>query len=74
MVRALDLDRLLAFDCPCAEHHRLLLDLDMNHEPSWAVRVPDPLTVWPSVDYRHEGRRCHYVIRHGEVRWALNDD
>ena len=74
VVRAIDVDRFLAFDCPCTEDHRLLLDLDTDHKPAWTVRVPSPLTIWPSIDYRHEGKRCHFVIKHGEVRWVLNDD
>lgn len=74
LVRAFDVDRFLAFDCPCIEHHRLLLDLDTDHNPTWTVRIANPLTVWPSVDYRHNGERCHFVFRHGQVRWVPNDD
>lgn len=73
VVRALGADRFLALDCPCAEHHRLLLDLDMDHYPAWAVRRLDPLTLWPSIDYRGADRRCHFVIRQGQVRWVQND-
>jgi hypothetical protein len=74
LVRAVDVDRFLAFDCPCAGRHRLLLDLDMDHNPTWTVRAGNPLTVWPSVDYRHNGERCHFVLRHGQVRWVPNDE
>lgn len=74
VVRAVEVDRFLAFDCPCMEQHRLLLDLDTDHQPAWTVRVASPLTIWPSVDYRHTAKRCHFVIRRGEVRWVLNDE
>lgn len=74
LVRAVDLDRLLVFDCPCAEHHRLMLDLESDHYPAWTVRDANPLTVWPSVDFRHDGGRCHFVIRNGRVRWVPDDE
>lgn len=74
LVRALDVDRFLALDCPCPEHHRLLVDLDPRHWPTWTIRTHDPLTLWPSIDLRRDEGRCHFTIRSGRVRWALNDD
>jgi hypothetical protein len=74
VVRAIDVDRFLALDCPCSDHHRLLLDLDTAHYPTWTVRDGNPLTVWPSVDHRRNEGRCHFVIRRGQVRWVPNDE
>ena len=73
LVRSLEADRLLAFDCPCQERHRIILNLDEDRYPHWQVRERDPLTLWPSVDDRGEGRRCHFVLRNGTVRWVLDD-
>ncbi|WP_442856265.1 DUF6527 family protein [Arthrobacter sp. U41] len=53
----------LAFDCPCRERHRVLINLDNRRHPSWVVTAAAPLTVSPSVDGTRAGRRCHYIIR-----------
>ena len=55
------------FDCPCADGHRLALDLTPTHYPSWrlALHRGRP-TIWPSVDVR-AGKRCHYFVRDGRV-------
>lgn len=60
----------LAFDCPCKEGHRVLLNLNPNVRPSWSVRARKPLTVSPSIDELRGGKRCHYFIRGGHIDWA----
>ncbi len=59
----------LAFDCPCPERHRVLLNLDRRRYPSWTVKNASPLTLHPSVDETRAGQRCHYIISGGRVRW-----
>lgn len=73
LVNSLGVDRFLAFDCPCADRHRIILSLDEGRHPRWEVRHADPLTIWPSVDDRTDGRRCHFVLRRGKVRWVPDD-
>jgi hypothetical protein len=60
----------LAFDCPCTERHRVVINLDRHNYPSWTVLTAAPLTLTPSVDETRRMRRCHYVIRRGRVRWV----
>jgi len=60
----------LAFDCPCRRGHRVLLNLDPAHWPSWRVYDQRGLTVWPSIDSRQHGYRCHFWLTHGRVVWC----
>jgi hypothetical protein len=64
----------LAFDCPCGIGHRIMLNLDQLRYPRWRVHEADPLTVWPSVDDQIAMRRCHFVLRRGEVTWVRDDE
>lgn len=59
----------LAFDCPCATGHQIMLNLDQRRPPSWAVAGTRRLTIKPSVDSCRPERRCHYFVREGKVRW-----
>ncbi len=60
----------LALDCPCRRGHRLLLALDPEQSPHWTLMPGgNPLTVWPSIDWRTPAGRCHYFIRRGRVLW-----
>jgi hypothetical protein len=59
----------LAYDCPCGAGHRILLNLEPGRWPYWIVRPERLLTIWPSVDARFSGRRCHYFIKRGRVVW-----
>jgi hypothetical protein len=59
----------LVFDCPCAEKHRVMLNLNRRRYPQWTLEQRDPLTIRPSVDDHHGHRHCHYVIRNGKIRW-----
>jgi len=60
----------LAFDCPCRSGHRILLNLDRQRFPFWTLLNPDRLTLTPSVDYRDDRQRCHYIMSKGRIRWA----
>jgi hypothetical protein len=61
----------LLLECPCGNGHRLQIDLDARHAPNWRLerRGPD---VYPSIDYRGPERRCHFWLKDGRVRWALD--
>lgn len=59
----------LAFDCPCHTGHRVMVTLDAGHSPHWTLVKEKKLTLWPSVDYRVLGRRCHYIIKNGRIIW-----
>ncbi len=62
----------IAFDCPCSEPHRVLLNLDPSRYPSWRIRrgKKGQLSISPSVSSFENGRNCHYFIREGRVLWA----
>jgi|HubBroStandDraft_6_1064221.scaffolds.fasta_scaffold52908_3 hypothetical protein len=60
----------LVFDCPCTEHHRVMLNLDRGRRPSWALGPDEILTISPSVDAPSARGRCHYFIRSGRVQWV----
>jgi hypothetical protein len=64
----------LAFDCPCGQGHRVLLNLDPRRRPAWRVNRLRPLTIAPSVDDVTSARRCHFFIREGRIRWATPND
>lgn len=60
----------LAFDCPCTEAHRVVLNLNPRRRPAWRVDANNPLTLFPSVDQVRGAKVCHYIVRNGKVRWV----
>ena len=62
-----------AFDCPCRTGHRLMVNLDRARHPFWRIDSLKPLSIRPSVDDITPGRRCHFVLRGGKIRWAHYD-
>lgn len=65
----------VAFDCPCDEAHRVMLNLNRTRRPRWSVTGSRPLTIAPSIDEVRGVKRCHYFIRSGRIRWVpYNDD
>lgn len=59
-----------AFDCPCEEGHRLMVNLDKSRRPAWRVESIRPLSILPSIDDITSRRRCHFFIRDGQIAWA----
>lgn len=60
------------FECPCGTgHERIeLLLTPRNGLPSWDLTADDAgPSIRPSVDYV-DGRRCHFWLREGRVRWV----
>lgn len=59
-------------ECPCGTGHErieLLMSPRAGH-PSWRLTTDDNgPTIHPSVDYV-DGRRCHFWVRDGRVRWV----
>lgn len=74
VVGSLEHPKWIAFDCPCSERHRVLLNLDPRRLPMWSLRSSKPLTLYPSIDYQGSAKRCHYIIRKGQVLWIPNSD
>lgn len=64
----------LAFDCPCGNGHRVMLNLLPSRTPRWAIALEAPLTLSPSVDDETDARRCHYYLTQGRVVWVKNDE
>jgi hypothetical protein len=60
----------IAFDCPCRDDHRVMLNLDVRRRPTWRMTSPTPLTIQPSVDAFRGAKRCHYFVTKGRVRWV----
>ncbi len=60
----------VAFDCPCRNGHRIMLNTDKARLPYWSITTEGPLTISPSVDYRNFKQRCHYFIRSGRITWV----
>lgn len=69
LVGTLERPKWLAFDCPCATRHRILLNLETRRRPFWRVVTTSALTIWPSVDFRADFR-CHYFLKRGRVVWV----
>lgn len=67
-------EKWLAFECPCRNGHRVLLNLDNSHYPRWRVANEYPLTLAPSVDEKSAAGRCHYIVRDGRIRWVERED
>ena len=59
-----------ALDCPCRERHRLMVNLDKAWYPFWSIERQKPLSIRPSIADITLGRRCHFVIQNGRVRWS----
>ena len=59
-----------AFDCPCREGHRILVNLDRNRIPFWSIETLKPLTILPSIDDITPSRRCHFFLRNGRIKWT----
>lgn len=70
MVGTIERPAWVAFDCPCVEHHRVMLNLDARRRPAWTVQSTKPLTLRPSIDEFRGNKRCHYFIRKGKVEWV----
>lgn len=60
----------IAFDCPCRERHRIMMNLDPARRPRWQVTKVKPLTLAPSVDDVTTRRRCHFFVRGGRIAWV----
>lgn len=60
----------LAFDCPCRTGHRIMLNLDLSNCPHWDILDAVQLTLWPSIDFNAQNRRCHFFIRQKRVIWV----
>lgn len=60
----------IAFDCPCRTGHRIMLNTDRTRTPFWSTTTQGRLTISPSIDYKHQLRRCHYFIHSGRIRWV----
>lgn len=60
----------VAFDCPCARGHRLMVNLDAARHPAWRITKTKPLSIRPSVDDITQERRCHFIMDKGRVKWA----
>lgn len=63
----------VAFDCPCSDSHRLMVNLDSHRRPFWRIDSVRPLTIRPSIDDVTANRRCHFFIRGGKIIWARNE-
>lgn len=61
-----------AFDCPCEQGHRLMLNLDPARRPWWRIVLLRPLSIRPSIDNVTTDRRCHFIVRRGTIIWALD--
>lgn len=60
----------IAFDCPCPERHRLMINLDRTRRPAWRIRSLHPLTIFPSIDDNTPRRRCHFFLTRGKITWV----
>jgi len=59
----------IAFDCPCRQGHRVMLNLDRRRMPVWSLVSQRPLTLSPSIDDYTKGR-CHFFLRQGKIKWV----
>lgn len=62
----------IAFDCPCRQHHRVMLNLERQRHPYWTVDTIRPLSISPSIDDVTRDRRCHFFVKDGKIRWVPN--
>lgn len=71
LVGSVDAPKWVAFDCPCGDGHRIMLNLDQGRRPYWRATRLNPLSLHPSIDDRSVGhRRCHFLMLHGRVKWV----
>jgi len=63
----------IAFDCPCNEGHRVMLNLNARRSPNWKLKRMKPITLLPSIDQKRGDERCHYFITRGRIQWAPNN-
>ncbi|WP_368858331.1 DUF6527 family protein [Nocardia alni] len=70
VVGTIDHPTWIAFDCPCVDHHRVMLNLDVRRYPAWVMQPIKMLTLQPSIDELRQGKRCHYFICKGKVQWV----
>jgi hypothetical protein len=63
----------IAFDCPCGQGHRVMLNLDRRRLPVWSLDNQRPLTLSPSIDDHGIGR-CHFFIRQGKIKWVQSQE
>ena len=70
LVGSLERPTWVAFDCPCADRHRVMLNLDSRRRPTWTMQSSNPLSLHPSIDEFRDHKRCHYFIRGGKVQWV----
>jgi hypothetical protein len=73
IVGSLERPTWISFDCPCVDHHRVILNLDTRRRPAWAMQAAKPLTLQPSIDEFRGRQRCHYFVRKGKVEWVRRD-
>lgn len=61
------------FECPCGVGHRIEVPLRPGRPSGWTVTVDGKgwPSLRPSID-SDDGRRCHFWLRKGTVRWAPN--
>ena len=59
-----------ALDCPCRNGHRIMVNLDSRRHPHWQLASEPRLSLWPSIDTVVDGRRCHFTLKQGKIRWA----
>jgi hypothetical protein len=60
----------IAFDCPCRLRHRILVSLSEHIRPCWQLTIKPRPSLSPSVDIMEGGRRCHFWLSDGTIRWA----
>jgi Family of unknown function (DUF6527) len=65
------LPKWIAFDCPCLSD-RVMVTAVEGRWPRWrySSRFWTGVTLVPSIDTHHAGKKCHYLIRGGRVLWA----
>lgn len=61
----------VVFDCPCGAE-RITINADHRRVPAWKLHTGPVrnVTIHPSIDTRHNGHRCHYLVRRGHTVWA----
>lgn len=69
---ASDAPQWVAFECPCARGHRIMLNLSTARRPRWTLTIHDSgrLTIGPSVDAHSEFGRCHFWCVDGKIKWV----
>lgn len=62
----------LAFDCPCGQGHRLLMNLSTARSPRWRLALGrrGAVSLAPSVDSHSAVGRCHFWLRDGYPVWV----